>query len=130
MTVRAESDTDDALRMSDPVAHQAAAFVLQRRTVPSPQPEATVWPSGLNATLQTRSGWPKRLVKSLPVMVSQSRTVLSLPLEASVRPSGLKATAATAPSCPLEWPGAVGCPFPRAGWSCRLNLRPRSDRPG
>ena len=50
-------------------------------------------PSGLKATLETRSVWPRKGWPScLWLRTSQSRTVPSSPAEASVRPSGLKAT--------------------------------------
>ena len=72
-------------------------------------PEDSVSPSGLNATLVTElvwpvSGWPI----GCPVSMFHSRTVLSLLPEANVLPSGLKATLFTPAKLvrdvPRAWP--------------------------
>src|SRR5271166_4684091 len=64
----------------------------QSFTVLSPEPEARVFPSGLHATLRTKSVCPCKVFSSLPVAASQSFTVLSPEPEARVFPSGLHAT--------------------------------------
>ena len=67
-------------------------LLLARRHVPQPHRlvrplEASVLPSGLNATENTESVWPLRTNRSLPVFTSHSFTVLSLlPKPASCRP--------------------------------------------
>ena len=62
-------------------------------TVLSKEAEASVPPSGLNATLYTASVCPARGSPSrVRVLASQRMTVLSSEAEASVPPSGLNAT--------------------------------------
>ena len=56
------------------------------------EPEARVFPSGLQATLKTASVCPCKVASSLPVAASQSFTVWSQEPEARVFPSGLHAT--------------------------------------
>jgi len=58
-------------------------------SVPSSEPEARIFPSGLNATDKTMSVWPSRVRTSLPVATSHSLIVLSVEPEARSRPSGL-----------------------------------------
>src|SRR5271165_5703387 len=74
----------------------------QSFTVLSPEPEARVFPSGLHATLRTKSVCPCKVFSSLPVAASQSFTVLSPEPEARVFPSGLHATLQTALECPCK----------------------------
>ena len=78
-------------------------WTSQRMTVLSADAEASVCPSGLNATLITepvcpRSGSPR----GLPDFTSQRITVLSEDAEASVCPSGLNATPVTDVRVPAE----------------------------
>ncbi|CAO5259129.1 hypothetical protein FAGKG844_960009 [Frankia sp. AgKG'84/4] len=75
----------------------AAQRICHSRKVWSWLPEASVRPSGENATDRTRSVWPvrgrSRGVGRVRSATLHSRTVVSAPLEASVRPSGENATA-------------------------------------
>src|SRR5580704_7620569 len=97
----------DALRCS--VVRQRGAAILardinswvsaktsHRRTVPSLDPVTTRWPSGLNAALITRSGWPKRAIEPW-VLASHSRTVLSQDAVTIRLPSELNAAPLTTP---------------------------------
>ena len=110
-------------RVSRPAAPQASTYATRRqrraahpvgcwldsRTVPSSPAEASVVPSGLNATEFTALVWP---VSGSPIGwrldTSHSRTVPSSPAEASIVASGLNATEFTA----LVWP-VSGSPI---GW--------------
>src|SRR5271166_293653 len=74
----------------------------QSLTVLSHEPEVSVFPSGLHATLKTVSVCPCKVVNSLPVAASQSLTARSREPEASVFPSGLHATIRTASVCPCK----------------------------
>src|SRR5262245_11531345 len=67
-------------------------FTSHSRIFMSALPEASVLPSGLNATQLTASVCPVNFATSLPDATSHSRIVLSAPHEAIVLPSGLKAT--------------------------------------
>ena len=82
------------------------------RTVLSSLPEARVCPSGLNATDQIISSWPRRRRSlGLPLAKSHSRTVRSaMLLEARDLPSELKATVLTTNSWYRIWglPGLAG----------------------
>ena len=70
-------------------------------TVLSSEAEASMPPSGLNATLVTPFACPARGSPSrVRVLASQRMTVLSEEAEASVPPSGLNATPLTAAVCP------------------------------
>src|SRR5439155_3811276 len=51
--------------------------------------DARQLPSGLNATSQTATGWPRRVRSSRPVSASHTIATLSLPPIDSRRPSGL-----------------------------------------
>src|SRR5215213_804735 len=83
----------------------------QIRTVRSWLPEATVLPSGLNATASTGPWWLVRVASSLPVLTSQRQTVLSLiPAEASTLPSGLNRTHRTEAVCPLRTASSLSVP--------------------
>ena len=73
-------------------------------------PEASVLPSGLNATDHTPPVCPLRVACSLPVATSHSLIVWSPLPEASVLPSGLYATEYTQLVCPLR----VACSLPVA----------------
>ena len=77
--------------------------------------EASVLPSGLNATPARVRVPPERLARCLPAATSQRITVLSSDAEASVLPSGLNATPCTAARVPAER---------LAPWRARLR-RPR-----
>jgi hypothetical protein len=61
----------------------------------SPDPEASVFPSGLKLTELTLLVCPSSVLMCLPVTASHRRMVESSELEASVFPSGLKAIALT-----------------------------------
>src|ERR1700712_3843464 len=63
-------------------------------------PEASVLPSGLNATELMARVCPFKVVLSLPALASQSLIVLSRDAEASILPSGLNATHDTHSVCP------------------------------
>ena len=70
-------------------------------TVLSSDAEASVCPSGLNATPVTPLVWPRSgSPRGLPDLTSQRITVLSPDAEASVSPSGLNATPITGLVCP------------------------------
>src|ERR1700722_607519 len=71
-----------------------SANMPHRRTIPSLDPVTTRWPSGLNATLNTRSGWRMRAIE-LPAATSHNRTVLSQDAVTICRPSELKAAPLT-----------------------------------
>jgi hypothetical protein len=80
------------------------AAAIQSRTVPSVLPDASRFPSGEKATLQTLPLWPSSVCRTAPVAASQSRTVPSVPPpDASRFPSSEKATLQTLPS----WPSSV-----------------------
>ena len=69
--------------------------------MPSEPEEASVFPSGLNATLRTGPSWPLvNLPRGRPEGTSQSPTVPSKLAEASECPSGLNATPTTWSLCP------------------------------
>ena len=94
------------------------------RALSSP-PEATVLPSGLKATHQTRSAWPVQRTRARPVSASQTTTAPSALAAATRRPSGLKATAWTT----AAWRSRPS-PKRRATWSGRPAGRPgKSQRP-
>src|SRR5205085_1333815 len=59
-----------------------------RRMALSRQPEASVLPSGENASAQTMSGWPANVRSGRPLARCHRRTVRSQLPEASVLPSG------------------------------------------
>jgi hypothetical protein len=64
--------------------------VCQSLIDPSWLAEASVAPSGANATALTRWAWPSSTRISWPVIASQRRTFASPHAAASVRPSGEK----------------------------------------
>ena len=68
------------------------AATLQRRTELSAEPDASVAPSGENATLQTVLVWPARWASCVREATLQRRTELSQEPDASVAPSGENAT--------------------------------------
>ena len=74
------------------VARSRRPATSQSLTVRSAPPEASVRPSGENATDRTEPPWPSRLASSFPAATSQSLTCLSYPPDARSRPSGEKAT--------------------------------------
>jgi hypothetical protein len=55
------------------------------RTVKSPEPEASIVPSGLNATEWTYDEWPRSSIVSSKVSVCQTWTMLSLQPVAQTR---------------------------------------------
>src|SRR5271155_4890001 len=81
----------------------APVVECQSLTVLSYDPDASVLPSGDNATVITPSEWPLSAQPSAPVVESQSLTVISYDPDASVLPSGENATAITL----FEWPLSV-----------------------
>src|SRR5437016_421686 len=74
-------------------------FTSHRLIVQSSLPEASVLPSGLNASELIDRVCPSKTV-SLPVFTSHSLIVLPAYPEATVSPSGLKATDQTCISSP------------------------------
>ena len=89
----------------------ACGRIPQATVSPQPPPLARVWPSGLNATLQTDSVWPSRVCWRVPVAMFHRRTMLSQPPLARVWPSGLNATLQT----DSVWPSRVCWRVPVAG---------------
>ena len=63
---------------------------------------ASVFPSGLNATLMTSLVYPVRVLRHSPVSRSHKRRVPSRPPLVSVFPSGLNATLKTRSLCPVR----------------------------
>ena len=82
---------------------RATAKVSQSRTVESPEPETSVWPSGLNASENTYQECPGNRTSSSPVATSQTRMLRSCPPEAIRVPSGWK----TADRTSRPWPTKV-----------------------
>src|SRR5437763_614887 len=83
-----------------------SSLTAHSRTVLSQLAEARVLPSGLNATLDTKSVWPvrggPRDVAVWGLLMSHSRTVRSKLAEARVLPSGLNATLDTSSVWPVR----------------------------
>src|SRR5947209_5603365 len=84
------------------VACSLPVFASHSLIVLSVLAEASVFPSGLNATEYTSDVCPLRVARSLPVFASHSLIVWSHLPEASVLPSGLNATEVTIHVCPLR----------------------------
>ena len=74
----------------------------QTLTVWSRLPETSRRPSGLNATLETRPVWPRKLRTSSPLRLSQIFTVLSSPPEAIHRPVGAERHGVNVPAVSRE----------------------------
>src|SRR5208337_3317521 len=77
-------------------------------------PDASLRPSGLNATELTELVCPARVRNSCPLATSQSLTEWSRLPESKVCPSGLKATDATDAECPV-------CTTSSGFWACVAN---------
>ena len=118
------------------VAGERLADRLAGVRVPQPHrvvvlPETMRCPSGLNATLDTRSVWPvSGWPIGWPVSASHSRTVLSRLPETIRLPSGLNATLVTGSGVAGQRRAdrAGRCPRPTAAPSCR-HCRRRCGRP-
>ena len=91
----------------------------------SEQPQASSWPSGLNATPMGTCSTSK-VIASWPVVASQTLRSLSSPAETRRRPSGLKARQVI---CAV-WPRSVRVSFADRFSSTRPITRPRSGGPG
>src|ERR1051325_10881822 len=74
----------------------------QMRTLPSPSPDASFWPTGDHATQPTNSRCPSSNLCNSPVSASQTRTVLSPEPEARNLPSGDQAISLIHLVCPLR----------------------------
>ena len=103
--------------------------MFQSRTVWSAPAEASVWPSGLNATPETSPrGRRERRRTAVRVRTFHSRIVASLLPDASVWPSGLNATLLTVPPWPVSDAIACACGCPRAGpcgrWPAEASVWP------
>jgi hypothetical protein len=70
----------------------SAHLTPHNRIVPSADPDASILPSGENATLRTELVCPLSVRSSRPLAVSHNLMVLSPDPEASVLPSGENAT--------------------------------------
>src|ERR1700684_3506014 len=86
-----------ATSLASDINSWVSAKTSHSRTVPSLDPVTTRRPSGLNATLITRSGWPMEAIDPAG-LVSHSRTVLSQDAVTMRLPSGLNAALLTTPA--------------------------------
>ena len=92
-----------------PCSRRAAGKASQSRTVASPDPEASVSPSGLNASEKTSQVWPGSRTSSSPVATSQIRMLRSWLPEAIRVPSGWKTAAGKPDLLPCRRHTCPGC---------------------
>ena len=118
-TVRREGERANRVGVAGELSDAARRGRRPRRGRSSPCPsnlllppaEASVLPSGANATDRTKSWWPRSECSRRPVATSQSRTLSRIVRwpDARIRPSGENASEATVPTPPFQprmsWPG-------------------------
>ena len=123
LAVRAERHADDRAAFGQGGGAPAVA-VSHRPIWPPVSPAASVWPSGLNATLTT--GLPSaRVAVRWPVAVSHRPIWPPSSPAASVWPSGLNATAVDRVAFGQRGGAPAGCGVPQADIAARVAGRER-----